>query len=149
MSRSRPNYFARLIAVLALVLVSVAVVAMIATSGGDSGGGDDDGFGDGGEKTSGPTREGERALAKGVWIVEEGDTLVGISEATGIDLDQLVELNADLDPQALISGQRISLRVGQVGGSSEGSGTGTDTSGSDPADQFGDGSVDGDSSSSQ
>ena len=47
-------------------------------------------------------------------MVDEGDTLVSISEETGIDLDELVELNPDIDPQALITGQRISLRAGEV-----------------------------------
>ena len=31
--------------------------------------------------------------------MEEGDTLVSISEETGIDLDELVELNPDIDPR--------------------------------------------------
>jgi hypothetical protein len=143
MAQKKPNYFARVLAVLALVGAGVLVVATIATSGG---GGDDDG-GDT-EKTaegSGPTRQGERALEEGVWVVEDGDTLVSISEATGIDLDELVELNSDIDPQALIAGQRISLRAGEVSGGGDDESSTTDTN-EDPADEFGDGSVGDDNS---
>lgn len=122
---------------LALAGAFALVIATIATTGGDSG---DDGDSETEAEQSGLTREGRRALDKGVWVVREGDTLVSISEATGIELDELVELNPDIDPQALISGQRVSLRT---------SGTDTDNStdtvedAGDPADEFGDGSVDG------
>ena len=71
------------------------------------------------------------------------DTLVSISEATGIELDDLVALNPDIDPQALIAGQRVSLRQSgtETGFSDDG-----DVGAGDPADEFGDGSVDGSSS---
>lgn len=145
MSRGKPNYFARVVAVLALFGAFALVIATIATSGGD--GGDDDT-----ETTAeqtGVTKEGQRAINKGVWVVKEGDTLVAVSEATGIDLDELVELNSDIDPQALITGQRISLRPGQAGNGGDDSTT-TDTTDTteDPADEFGDGSVGDDNSSS-
>lgn len=135
---------ARVVALSALALALVLVVATVATTGSDSGDDEGDG-GNSSEQPTGPTKQGQRALDEGVWIVEDGDTLVAISEATGIDLDELVELNPDVDPQALISGQRISLRAGGTGGDS----TQTETdSGGDPADEFGDGSVDGSDSSS-
>lgn len=143
MTERKPSYVARVVAVLALLAAFVLVIATVATSGGG-----DDG-GDGTETTatgSGPTKKGEKALEQGVWIVREGDTLVSISEQTGIDLDELVELNSDIDPQALITGQRISLRAGQVGGGDADEGGESTTTGDDPADEFGDGSV-GDSSS--
>jgi hypothetical protein len=140
MPERKTNYFARVIAVFALLGAFVLVIATIATSGGD-------GDGDETETTAGntgPTKAGERALEEGVWVVEDGDTLVSISEATGIDLDELVELNSDIDPQALIAGQRISLRAAsETDPSSEDS----TTSGEDPADEFGDGSVGGDDNS--
>ena len=141
MPERKTNYFARVIAVFALLGAFVLVIATIATSGGD-GGGDGDETETAGN--TGPTKKGERALEDGVWVVEDGDTLVSISEATGIDLDELVELNSDIDPQALIAGQRISLRsASEADPSSED----TTTSGDDPADEFGDGSV-GDNSGS-
>ena len=58
----------------------------------------------------GPSKRAKKAVANGVWIVREGDTLAGISEQTGIDVDELLQLNPDLDPQALLQGQRIALR---------------------------------------
>jgi hypothetical protein len=134
MPERKTNYFARVIAVFALLGAFALVIATIATSGGD-------GDGDETETTAGntgPTKQGEKALEEGVWVVEDGDTLVSISEATGIDLDELVELNSDIDPQALIAGQRISLRsAAETEPSSEDS----TTTGDDPADEFGDGSV--------
>ena len=51
-----------------------------------------------------------RFVEEGVWIVREGDTLVSISEETGIDSDSLIDLNPDIDPQTLSTGQRIALR---------------------------------------
>jgi len=42
--------------------------------------------------------------------VKTGDTLAGISQRTGVPLERLQALNPNLDPQALVSGQRIKLR---------------------------------------
>ena len=39
-----------------------------------------------------------------------GDTLAGIAEKTGVTVERLQELNPDLDPQALVAGQKIKLR---------------------------------------
>ena len=149
MSKGKPNYVARVVAVLALFAAFAAVIATIATSGGD----DDNGDSKTTAEQTGITKKGEKALEEGVWVVDEGDTLVAISEATGIDLDELVALNSDIDPQALITGQRVSLRPGRAGGGDDDSGTtdatdATETTGDDPADEFGDGSVGDDNSSS-
>lgn len=142
MSQGKPNYVARVVAVLALFAAFVAVIATIVTNGGD----DDNGDSETTAEQTGITKKGEKAVEEGVWVVEEGDTLVAIAKATGIDLDELVALNSDIDPQALITGQRISLRPGQAGGGDDDSTT-TETTG-DPADEFGDGSVGDDNSSS-
>jgi LysM repeat protein len=58
------------------------------------------------------TREGEGdgQLPEGCYVVRAGDTLAGIGEKTGVQVDRLQELNPDLDPQALVSGQQINLR---------------------------------------
>lgn len=130
---------ARVLAVFALIAAAILVVATVMTSHGSDGDEDSRMRAD----KSGTTRAGERALNKGVWVVEDGDTLVSISEATGIELDDLVALNPDIDPQALIAGQRVSLRQSgtETGFSDDG-----DVGAGDPADEFGDGSVDGSSS---
>lgn len=109
----KPNQFARLAAVLTLILAFLVVIVTIATSSGDSGDSGSSGDEGSGIATTGdgePTAKGERAVEEGVWIVREGDTLVSISEETGIDIDSLIDLNPDIDPQTLSTGQRIALR---------------------------------------
>jgi LysM repeat protein len=103
----KPNQVVRAFAVMALVAAFILVVAVVATSGGGSGGGDDRGAQ---VKSKGPSKRGRSSVSHGVWIVRSGDTLGKISEETGIDIDTLVQLNPDLDPQALLEGQRIALR---------------------------------------
>ena len=44
------------------------------------------------------------------YTVKVNDTLGGIAEETGVSVETLLELNPDLDPQALVSGQKIKLR---------------------------------------
>ncbi len=101
----KPNQFVRVFAVLALIAAVVLVVAVVATSGG-GGGGDN---GDAQHKTH-ISKAGRRAIRKGVWVVQPGDTLGAISIKTGIDVAKLQTLNPDIDPQTLLEGQRIALR---------------------------------------
>ena len=101
----KPNYLVRAFAVLALVAALVVVVVIIVTSSGES----SNDRGDGGGKPD-VSKVGRKAVRKGVWIVRSGDTLGEISVKTGIDETTLLQLNPDLDPQALLEGQRIALR---------------------------------------
>ena len=101
----KPNYFVRAFAVLALVAALALVAVAILTSSGGS----DSGNKDGGGGTD-ISKVGRQAVRKGVWIVHSGDTLGKISVKTGIDETTLMQLNPDLDPQALLEGQRIALR---------------------------------------
>jgi hypothetical protein len=104
----QPNPIARVVAVVTLIASFLLVIIVIASSAGESDGG---GNGNGDQvEAGGPTKRGQQAVARGVWVVKEGDTLGQISEDTGIDTDELVQLNPDIDPQALIQGQRIALR---------------------------------------
>jgi LysM repeat protein len=102
----KPNQFVRAFAVLALIAALVLVGVVVATSGGGS---DGDG-GNGNSQKTHVSKAGQRAVKKGVWIVQPGDTLGAISLKTGIDVTTLQALNPDLDPQTLIEGQRIALR---------------------------------------
>jgi hypothetical protein len=107
MPERKPNQIARLIAVLALLGAFAAVAWTVASTGDDSP--------DGGEKrglvtTNEPTPEGERALDRGFYVVKEGDTLAQIADNTGLELDQLEELNPNLDPQQLSPGEKVRLR---------------------------------------
>jgi hypothetical protein len=104
----KTNQIARILSVIGLATAFVLVVIVISTNDGNS-------DGDGGNdsttvQSKGVTPKGRKAVEAGVWIVHEGDTLTQISEQTGIEIDDLVDLNPDADPQALISGQRIALR---------------------------------------
>ena len=107
MPEYKPNPVARLAAVLALVAAVLVFIVLIATTGSDEG---DNGGTERRTEQNGPSKAGDRAVERGVWIVHEGDTLAQISEETGLDVDDLLQLNPDLDPQALIQGQRIALR---------------------------------------
>jgi LysM repeat protein len=101
----KPNYFVRALAVVALFAALVLVAVVIVTSFGDSDDGDN---GNGGNADV--SKVGRQAVRKGVWIVRSGDTLGEISLKTGIDETVLLQLNPDVDPQALQEGQRIALR---------------------------------------
>jgi LysM repeat protein len=101
----KPNYFVRAFAVIALVAALVLVVVVVVTSSGGSSDGDN-----GKNGKSEVSKVGQKAVRKGVWIVQAGDTLGEISVKTGIDESTLLQLNPDLDPQALLEGQRIALR---------------------------------------
>jgi LysM repeat protein len=101
---------ARIVAPIALVVVAIAFLMVVASSGTD---GDD---GDRRSETSGRTateqtterRPAPRRAA--TYTVKTGDTLGAIAEKTGLDVETLQNLNPELDPQALVSGQKIKLR---------------------------------------
>jgi LysM repeat protein len=46
---------------------------------------------------------------KRYYVVKPGDNLALIAEQTGVSLERLRELNQTLDPQGLVSGQRVKL----------------------------------------
>jgi LysM repeat protein len=107
---------ARLIAPTALVVFAITALVIIATAGGSDH-----------KSDSGPTkaeqrdlhlrksrarraRAPSRRLTQSVYIVRTGDTLGSIAEKAGLTVERLQELNPSLDPQNLLSGQRIKLR---------------------------------------
>lgn len=100
--------------VLAPAALAICAVAVLVTIGGSLGGSDDSG-GNGSsadpaaqQTTSATTTTGKRQPA--TYTVKSGDTLGAIAESTGVPVDTLQELNPELDPQALIAGQKIQLR---------------------------------------
>jgi LysM repeat protein len=106
-ARSSP---ARLLAPIALVVVAIAFFAIVLTSGS---GGDDGGGAEQSSRREAGQRERtttERRPRRAVYTVKVGDTLGSIAETTGVPVEQLLELNPELDPQALVSGQKIKLR---------------------------------------
>jgi LysM repeat protein len=44
------------------------------------------------------------------YTVQVGDTLGGIADKTGVPLDRIEELNPDVDPHAMTTGQEIRLK---------------------------------------
>jgi len=114
---------ARVLAPLAIVAFGLAFLLILATAGG----------GDGGEESktdataqeqrdlelarekrrrakSDERKEGQAEVPQDVYVVKTGDTLGSIAEKTGVPVEKLQELNPELDPQALVSGQKIKLR---------------------------------------
>lgn len=113
---------ARVLAPLALVAFGLALFLIVASAGG---GGEEQSGGSATEQEqrdlelarekkrrerSNEPREGQGRLPQSVYVVKSGDTLGSIAEKTGIPVERLQELNPELDPQALVSGQKIKLR---------------------------------------
>jgi LysM repeat protein len=109
----------RFLAPVALIAFGIALMMVVSSSKGTSGGG----------KTSSSEQAKQRDLGSGVatkkprrratgsgklpsryYTVKSGDTLLSISGKVGIPVAKLQELNPQLDPQQLVSGQKIKLR---------------------------------------
>src|SRR3954451_25231482 len=110
MHRDAPKSHAGVLAPLALALCALAFLYVIVNSGSSDGG-------RGGSSSSGKTTKSKQARTtptansdKRSYSVRTGDTLGGIAAKTGVPVEKLQELNPGLDPQALVSGQKIKLR---------------------------------------
>jgi LysM repeat protein len=104
-----------MLAPLALGAFVVVLLAIVLSSGSSGGGGGENT--DNGNRAAGTSTapKGERTTTKASkpaasYTVKVGDTLGSIAETTGVPVETLLELNPDLDPQALVSGQKIKLR---------------------------------------
>jgi LysM repeat protein len=51
-----------------------------------------------------------RRLGQRTYVVKAGDTLAAIADKTGVPIERLQALNPELDPRALVTGQRVTLR---------------------------------------
>jgi len=105
---------ARILAPLALIAFALALLIIFASA---DGGGHS-------SSNSAPTGAERRDLqlrrqraarvparpVRAVYVVKTGDTLAGIAQRTGVPIERLQALNPNLDPQTLVSGQRIKLR---------------------------------------
>jgi LysM repeat protein len=93
----------------ALLLAAAAVLLVVqSTLNADE---SDGGGGDRAEETTpAPTTEQPATPQRARYTVKLNDTLELISEKTGVSVERLQELNPELDPQALIVGQKIKLR---------------------------------------
>jgi len=58
-------------------------------------------------KKKGP---GGKREAPAAYVVQNGDTLTSIANKTGVSVSRIEALNPGVDPQILISGQKLKLR---------------------------------------
>ena len=104
----------RLLAPLALLVVAGAIVFVVMSNASSSSdGGSPAAPGTDAERTTTTDDRETRTEPKprgNSYTVKTGDTLGGIAERTGVQVEQLLELNPDLDPQTLVAGQKIKLR---------------------------------------
>jgi hypothetical protein len=101
----------RMLAPLALVVFAIAFFAVLLSS--DSDEGSPDRSAAQGQRAKGGGARGARPRQRprrDVYTVKTGDTLAGIAANVGVSVERLQELNPELDPQALVSGQKIQLR---------------------------------------
>jgi LysM repeat protein len=101
---------ARFLAPLALVVVAVAFFGVILSSdAGDDGSSSSQPANQAGGQSNRASTQRPRPQRRN-YTVKTGDTLGGIAAKTGLDIERLQELNPELDPQALVAGQKIKLR---------------------------------------
>jgi LysM repeat protein len=84
----------------------VIVVIATALGGGDGGGGSG---GDSGHPGHVKQSEAPAHTAK-TYEVQSGDTLTSIAHETGVPVAVILKLNPGVDPQILISGEKLKLR---------------------------------------
>jgi LysM repeat protein len=86
------------------------VIVVIATA---LGGGGDDGGGSGGVSGhAGHVKQSQAppAHTPKTYEVQSGDTLTSIAHETGVPVAVILKLNPGVDPQILISGEKLKLR---------------------------------------
>ena len=107
----RPR-FARLLAPLALIAFAVVVTAIVLGSGvvGDDDGDKSASTSDLPAATERTTTAGRQQRRRATYTIKAGDTLGAIAAETGTTVEQLLELNPELDAEALVAGQKIKLR---------------------------------------
>lgn len=104
MQDKKTSYFARLLAVVALITaIVVMVVAIGAATSTDEGS-------NGEKQTKNRPVQTQPRTKKKVYKVQSGDSLTVISEKTGVPVERLERLNPGLDPQTLQPGQKLKLR---------------------------------------
>lgn len=107
----RRRRLARLLAPLALVGCTAALAGVVLSS--DVIGGDEESSEQATEQRPAEARgdnETRRKRTRARYTVRTGDTLGAIAERTGVSVERIQQLNPQIDPQALVAGQKIRLR---------------------------------------
>ncbi len=123
---AQPQSQLRLLAPAALALFAIVflIVVIASLSGGDSdtSNGERPAAGVERQRASGNARQRREPRTvtrdssnRRFYVVRSGDSLAIIAERTGVPLETLRELNPSLDPQALVTGQRVRLRESGAG----------------------------------
>ena len=55
-------------------------------------------------------KKGSKGSFHSAYVVQNGDTLTSIAHETGVPVSKILELNPGVDPQILISGEKLKLR---------------------------------------
>lgn len=107
--RRRSPARARILAPVALLAVTIAVIMVISASTDDESDGRARGDGDqrGTERT---TTRPDRDRPPKTYVIEQGDSLIAIAGEFGLTVERIERLNPDVDPQALVTGQELKLR---------------------------------------
>jgi LysM repeat protein len=100
----RSSSLARAFAVLAVVCGLLALILVIAGSLGGGGGSQ------GNNAQPGKASGGASRNAPATYVVQNGDTLTSIAHDTGVSVARIQALNPGVDPQILISGEKLRLR---------------------------------------
>lgn len=79
------------------------IVLVAATLGGGNDGG-------GSTPAGRPSQDQSRAHVPRFYEVESGDTLTAIAHETGVPVARILRLNPGVDPQILVSGEKLKLR---------------------------------------
>jgi LysM repeat protein len=84
------------------------VIVLIATTlGGDDGGGESGG---GSSRAGHVQQDHVKVHTPKIYEVQNGDTLTSIAHENGVPVARILRLNPGVDPQILISGEKLKLR---------------------------------------
>ena len=100
---------ARALAALAVICGFLVVIVVVAGSLGDGEGGDGARNGSA-AAPSGKAGGGKGGKAPQAYVVQNGDTLTSIARKTGVSVARIQALNPGVDPQILVSGEKLKLR---------------------------------------
>jgi LysM repeat protein len=89
---------------------AMAIILFVVVTSLDNGSGSGNG-GSKGQVTQGRKKDGKgKGSTPAAYVVQNGDTLSSIAHETGVPLSQILKLNPGVDPQILISGEKLKLR---------------------------------------